>query len=90
LRDPTSPCYDGRDTTQITTTACCAIGDDATDSPRLLASRSVSDWRGSTFGAELVADDGQATFDGTQRFLNVVHTLASERRLSRHAFLARR
>jgi SAM-dependent methyltransferase len=38
--------------------------------------------------AELRADEGAATFEGTQRFLTVVHTLASERRLSRFAFLA--
>ena len=42
------------------------------------------------YQAELIADEGQETFDGTQRFLGVVHTLAGERRLSRHAFLARK
>jgi SAM-dependent methyltransferase len=42
------------------------------------------------YEAELVADEGRETFDGTQRFLNVVHALASERRLSRYAFLARK
>jgi hypothetical protein len=38
--------------------------------------------------AELIDDEGAATFEGTQRFLAVVHALATERRLSRHAFLA--
>jgi SAM-dependent methyltransferase len=36
----------------------------------------------------LVADEGIETFEGTQRFLQVARTLASERRLSRHVFLA--
>jgi ubiquinone/menaquinone biosynthesis C-methylase UbiE len=40
--------------------------------------------------AELVNDEGEATFEGTQHFLAVVHRLADERRLSRHAFLARK
>jgi ubiquinone/menaquinone biosynthesis C-methylase UbiE len=38
--------------------------------------------------AELLDDEGAATFEGTQRFLTVVHALANERRLSRFAFLA--
>jgi SAM-dependent methyltransferase len=37
---------------------------------------------------ELVAREGQATFDGLQRFLSCVHTLSVERRLSRYAYLA--
>ena len=36
----------------------------------------------------LVAREGQATFDGLQRFLRCVHTLSVERRLSRYAYLA--
>jgi ubiquinone/menaquinone biosynthesis C-methylase UbiE len=42
------------------------------------------------YRAELVEDEGPETYEGTQRFLTVVHTLASERRLSRYAFLARK
>ena len=36
----------------------------------------------------LVAREGQANFDGLQRFLQCVHTLSVERRLSRFAYLA--
>jgi SAM-dependent methyltransferase len=36
----------------------------------------------------LVAREGQANFDGLQRFLRCAHLLASERRLSRFAYLA--
>lgn len=36
----------------------------------------------------LVAREGQANFDGLQRFLWCAHTLAAERRLSRYAYLA--
>lgn len=39
---------------------------------------------------ELLADEGAPSFEGTQRFLAMVRTLAGERRLSRHAFLAQR
>lgn len=35
----------------------------------------------------LVAREGQANFDGLQRFLTCVHTLSVERRLSRYAYL---
>jgi hypothetical protein len=38
----------------------------------------------------LVDDEGEETFEGLQRFLSVVHTLAAERRLSRYAVLARK
>lgn len=38
--------------------------------------------------AELVADEGEETFEGLQRFLAVVHNLAAERRLSRDLVLA--
>lgn len=37
---------------------------------------------------ELLVIEGEDTFEGQQRFLAMVHTLASERRLSRFAFLA--
>jgi len=36
----------------------------------------------------LVAREGQANFDGVQRFLGCVHTLSAEGRLSRFAYLA--
>jgi SAM-dependent methyltransferase len=36
----------------------------------------------------LVAREGQANFDGLQRFLHCVHILSVERRLSRYAYLA--
>jgi SAM-dependent methyltransferase len=36
----------------------------------------------------LIAREGQANFDGLQRFLMGVHTLSAERRLSRFAYLA--
>ena len=38
--------------------------------------------------AALVALEGEASFEGVQRFLDVVHTLAGERRLSRFSYLA--
>jgi hypothetical protein len=40
--------------------------------------------------AELIKIEGEAEFEKTQRFLAVVHTLVSERRLSRFAFLAQK
>jgi SAM-dependent methyltransferase len=36
----------------------------------------------------LVAREGQSNYDGLQRFLDCVHTLSVERRLSRYAYLA--
>lgn len=39
---------------------------------------------------ELIKLEGEAEFEKTQRFLSVVHTLASERRLSRCAFVAQK
>jgi ubiquinone/menaquinone biosynthesis C-methylase UbiE len=39
---------------------------------------------------DLVADEGEATFEGVQRFLATCHLLARERRLSRYAYLAQR
>jgi ubiquinone/menaquinone biosynthesis C-methylase UbiE len=42
------------------------------------------------FSDELVADEGEATFEGVQKFLGASHVLARERRLSRYAYLAAR
>src|SRR5262249_9340103 len=42
------------------------------------------------FRGELLTDEGEATFEGIQRFLAACHLLARERRLSRYAYLARR
>jgi len=39
---------------------------------------------------ELIKLEGEVEFEKTQRFLSVVHTLASERRLSRFAFVAQK
>jgi len=36
---------------------------------------------------ELIKIEGEELFSGTQRFLAMVHTLSSERRLSRSAFI---
>jgi len=38
----------------------------------------------------LVAREGEANFEGLQRFLGCVHTLSDERRLSRYCYLARK
>jgi cyclopropane fatty-acyl-phospholipid synthase-like methyltransferase len=40
------------------------------------------------FRDQLVADEGEVTFEGVQRFLAACHVLARERRLSRYAYLA--
>jgi SAM-dependent methyltransferase len=40
--------------------------------------------------AELLAFEGEQSYEGQQRFLAMVHQLASERRLSRYAYLARK
>ena len=40
--------------------------------------------------AALIEDEGEETFAGAQRLLTVAHTISSERRLSRYAFLARK
>jgi SAM-dependent methyltransferase len=42
------------------------------------------------FRDDLLVDEGEATFEGIQRFLAASHVLARERRLSRYAYLARR
>jgi len=38
----------------------------------------------------LVAREGEANFDGLQRFLACVHRVSAERRLSRFSYLARK
>jgi len=60
--------------------------DDATDAVALAALR----LRGERAGREatLVAAEGRDRFDAQQRFLDVTHRLAAERRLARIAFLA--
>ena len=42
------------------------------------------------FRAELVADEGEETFEAVQSFLSACHLPARERRLSRYAYLAER
>jgi cyclopropane fatty-acyl-phospholipid synthase-like methyltransferase len=42
------------------------------------------------FHDELVADEGEPTYEGVQGFLSTCHLLARERRLSRYAYLAAR
>lgn len=42
------------------------------------------------FRDDLLVDEGEATFEGIQRFLSACHVLAGERRLSRFAFVAER
>lgn len=42
------------------------------------------------YRAELVAREGETNFDGLQRFLDCVHQLSAERRLSRSCYLAER
>jgi hypothetical protein len=39
---------------------------------------------------DLVRIEGQANFDGLQRFLWCVHTVSAERRVSRFMYLARK
>lgn len=62
--------------------------EDLTESMAALAGR----WRDAReqFHRELADDEGEETFAGIQRFLDACHVLARDRRLSRHAYLARR
>jgi len=60
--------------------------DDATDTAALVALRRHAE-RASREG-ELVAAEGRERYDTRQRFLDVAHKLAAERRLARIAFLA--
>jgi len=62
--------------------------DDSTDNVVEVARR----WRDARIrhrGA-LVDDESERTFEGLQRFLSIVHALASQRRLSRYTVLARK
>jgi hypothetical protein len=62
--------------------------EDLTENMARMAGR----WRAARelFSDELVADEGEATFEGVQTFLEASHLLARERRLSRYAYLATR
>ena len=60
--------------------------DDATDTAALVAGRRHDERRDRE--AELVAAEGRERYDARQRFLDVAHKLAAERRLARIAFLA--
>lgn len=61
---------------------------DVTDNLELTSSR----WRNArqAHRAALIELEGEAEFEGLQRFLQTVHVLGSERRLSRLAFVAQR
>jgi SAM-dependent methyltransferase len=61
---------------------------DVTDAVASIASK----WRGAREGRRdaLVKLEGEASFDGVQHFLDVAHTLAHERRLSRYLYVATR
>jgi ubiquinone/menaquinone biosynthesis C-methylase UbiE len=62
--------------------------DDMTENMAAVAGR----WHDarSRFHDDLVADEGERTFEGIQRFLAAAHLLAREGRLSRYAYLAQR
>jgi SAM-dependent methyltransferase len=62
---------------------------DARDVTEAVASVS-SRWRAARArrGQQLASVEGDETFEGVQRFLQTVHTLASEHRLSRYCYLA--
>jgi len=59
---------------------------DVTDNAEAIAAR----WRDARARHRdaLVKREGEANFDGLQRFLNCVHELSAERRLSRYAYFA--
>jgi 2-polyprenyl-3-methyl-5-hydroxy-6-metoxy-1,4-benzoquinol methylase len=59
------------------------------DSNRHAVARRWHDAR-ARYRAELLEDEGEATFTGMQRFLATVRALAEQRRLSRYTFLARK
>jgi len=63
--------------------------DDARDVTDAVASVS-SRWRAARArrGDQLASVEGHETFEGVQRFLQAVHTLSSEHRLSRYCYLA--
>ena len=60
--------------------------EDVTDEARVIAGR----WHAARehHHDELVSREGEANFEGLQRFLTCVHTLSAERRLSRYCYLA--
>ena len=60
--------------------------DDATDTIALAAAHLRAERAGDE--RALVAAEGREPYDARQRFLHIVHRLASERRLARIAFLA--
>ena len=62
--------------------------DDATETVALAALRLSRERAGHE--AELVTAEGRERYDARQRFLDVTHRLAAERRLARIAFLAER
>ncbi|HZS48087.1 MAG TPA: class I SAM-dependent methyltransferase [Blastocatellia bacterium] len=64
------------------------ISEDVTDNA-VLVSRRWHDGR-TTHQDELMKIEGTETFQGLQRFLQVVHRLTSERRLSRFVFVAQK
>jgi hypothetical protein len=61
---------------------------DVTENAALVSRR----WREARqrFRADLLRIEGQERFDGVQKFLGAVHSLTSERRLSRIAYLVER
>ena len=63
-------------------------GEDLTENMATVAGR-WGDAR-ARFREELLTDEGEETFEGVQRFLEICHRLARERRLSRFAYLAER
>jgi cyclopropane fatty-acyl-phospholipid synthase-like methyltransferase len=62
--------------------------EDVTENMAIMAGR----WHDARqkFRVQLVADEGESTFEAVQRFLHACHLLAQERRLSRYAYLAER
>ena len=67
---------------------CLTQADDTTASASMIAKR----WHDAreTRSEPLIAFEGEATFDGLQRFLQCVHTLTSERRLLRILYVAQK
>src|SRR5262249_33826597 len=61
--------------------------EDTTATMELIAGRRVE--ARARHSVELIALEGEATFQGLQRFYAMAHTLAGGRRLSRFTYLAR-
>jgi hypothetical protein len=61
--------------------------EDVTDAAARIAGR----WHAARerHGTVLIGQEGDANFEGLQRFLNCVRLVSEERRLSRYAYLAR-